>query len=409
MNTNLLRSLAPTPRRMLMAAVLALSGTGTLHAADVTITAEFKPNLNDPNQRRFTNTTPWSGVCAGPHLQTCISGNVWSIDTKIRGTKNAVRQNNYGPNGFFIGMPGPKAVTVFSEDGLASYTLSLKIVGAAMRYTDQDRDGDAYNFWSSNLNCNRLLQGYGAYTVMRLMLRRDGSEGAGSCAGQWMATNNYAIRELDFVYALETPEPLKMRSGIYTGVVSYTFGGTGEGTDFDLGNGVELTDSVVNVYLRLEVQHAFQLDVPAGSDRAILMPKGGWARWSDHGVAPKALEREIPFSLSSSGQFSVFTQCQYPQSDGRCGIRNTTVASDDAPLDVSLTMPGFRDADTGERAVDIALHGPEIARVFTADEVVIGRPSRLRFAVNGAPVQAMLQHPGSQYRGNVTVIFDADP
>lgn len=396
-------------RHVALAATMVMAGTDPLHAADVTITAEFKPDLTNPDLRRFTNTTPWTGVCSGTHLQTCLERNWWSISTTITGTKHAIRQENHGRNGFFIEMPGKKIVTVTSEDGRSSFDLQLKIIGAAMRYNDQDRDGDAYNFWSTNLNCNRGLQGYGAYTVMMMLLRRDSAEGRAPCASRWINTNNYAITQLDFVYALETPEPLKMRSGIYTGMVTYTFGGTGEGADFDLGNGVELSDRTVNVHLRLEVRHAFRLDVPPGSERAILMPKGGWSQWSDHGIAPKVLEREIAFNLSSSGQFSVSTQCQYPQADGRCGIRSTTLASEDAPLDVSLTMPGFRDANTGEPAIDVALRSVHTAPVFTADNVIIARPSRLRFAVAGAPLQKMLQHPGSLYRGDVTVIFDANP
>jgi hypothetical protein len=47
--------------------------------------------------------------------------------------------------------------------------------------------------------------------------------------------------------------------------------------------------------------------------------------------------------------------------------------------------------------------------VFTADTFIVRRPSQLRFAVNGSAVESMLDHPGSHYRGDVTVIFDADP
>jgi hypothetical protein len=246
-------------------------------------------------------------------------------------------------------------------------------------------------------------------TIMRMFLRKDGGEGTVACALQRISTNNYLMTEFDFTYKLTTPAPLAMRSGVYTGMTTFRIGGTGEGADFDLGNGVALDDNIVNVHFRLDVQHAFQLDLPPGSDRAVLAPKGGWTQWSDHGIVPKSLERELPFSLSSSGQFSVSLQCQHPLPDGRCAIRNVTEAADDAPLDIRLTLPGFRDAASGADAVGLPLTTTMAPPVLTADTFIVRRPSQLHFAVNGDAVKDMLDHPGSHYRGDVTVIFDADP
>ncbi|MFL9581938.1 hypothetical protein [Stenotrophomonas sp. AB1(2024)] len=393
--------------------VIALvAAAGGAHAADIHITAEFKPDINDPNKREFVNTTPWSGVCNGTHLQACINNNWWSIDTKVRGTKQGIRTNDYGRDSFFIGMPEPRTVTVTSDDGLHTFDLGVKIIGAALRLVDQDGDGPTEPASTGNArNCSRALSNTNANnrSVMRLWLRQDGGDGVLECSLHWLNTNNYAISEFDFTYKLTTPAPLAMRSGIYTGMTTYRVGGTGEGADFDLGNGVVLDDNIVNVHFRLDVQHAFQLDLPPGSDRAVLAPKGGWTQWSDHGIVPKALERELPFSLSSSGQFSVSLECQYPLPDGRCAIRNVTETADDAPLDIRLTLPGFRDAASGVDAVGLPLTTTMAPPVLTADAFIIRRPSQLHFAVNGDAVKAMLDHPGSHYRGEVTVIFDADP
>ncbi|HEC0958236.1 TPA: hypothetical protein R1S83_005919, partial [Klebsiella pneumoniae] len=118
---------------------------------------------------------------------------------------------------------------------------------------------------------------------------------------------------------------------------------------------VSLSDSLVNVHFRLEVRHAFRLDVAPGMDHAVLAPRGGWSQWTDHGIAPARLQQEVPFHISSSGQFSVSMQCEHLQADGRCGIRNTSVDADDVPLDVSLTLPGFRDRASGRQVVDLPL------------------------------------------------------
>lgn len=398
--------------RRSMYALALLAGAGSAHAADIYITAEFKPDINNPNQREFVNTTPWSGVCNSTHLQTCIANNWWSIDTKIRGTKQVIREANYGRNGFYIGMPTSRTVTVTSDDGEHSFDLGFNIIGSAMRLVDQDGDGrlEPASIGNPN-NCRLGLHNINAVnrSTMRMFLRRDGGEGAVACALDWMDTNNYLMTEFDFTYKLTTPAPLAMRSGVYTGTTSYRVGGTGEGADFDLGNGVALDDNIVNVHFQLNVQHAFQLDLPPGSDRAVLAPRGGWSQWTDHGIIPKSLERELPFSISSSGQFSVSLQCQHTLPDGRCAIRNETTNAEDAPLDIQVTLPGFRDAASGAEAVGVPLTTTMAPPVMTSDSFIIRRPSQLHFAVNGDPVGKMLDHPGSHYRGDVTVVFDADP
>lgn len=412
MNFTVLSKAVSGPLRLPICALAFWVGAGAAQAADIYITAEFKPSTLNPDKREFDNTTPWSGVCNSTHLQACINNNWWSIDTRIRGSKQGIRQDNYGRNGFFVGMPSARTVRVTSESGGHSVDLGFNIIGTALRILDEDGDGRLEpasigaarncSFGLTNRNANNR-------SVMRMMLRRDGGDGVVDCSLHWLDTNNYRVTEFDFTYKLTTPEPLGMPSGIYRGVTTFTVGGTGEGADFDLGNGVALDDNIVNVHFELDVHHPFELDVPPGSDRAVLAPKGGWTQWSDHGIVPKALEREVPFTVSSSGQFSVSLQCEYPLPDGRCAIRNMTESAEDAPLDIQLTLPGFRVASTGADAVGLPLTTTMAPPIFTTQSLVIRRPSQLRFSVNGEPIGRMLDHPGSHYRGDVTVIFDADP
>lgn len=400
----------PRWRAVALCALTLLAGGA--HASDIFISAEFKPSTLNPDKRDFVNTTPWSGVCNSTHLQTCIDNNWWSIDTGIRGTKQAIREDNYGPNGFYVGMPSARTVSVTSDDGQHTFDLRFSIIGTALRLWDQEGDGrtePASNGSANNCNFGLTNRNANNRSVMRMMLRRDGGEGVVACALHWIDTNNYVMSEFDFTYKLTTPEPLGMPTGIYRGVTTFTVGGTGEGTDFDLGNGVALDDNIVNVHFELDVHHPFELELPPGSDRAVLAPKGGWTQWSDHGIVPKALERELPFTVSSSGQFSVSLQCEYPLPDGRCAIRNMTESADDAPLDIQVSLPGFRVASTGADAVGLPLTTTMAPPIFTTQSLVIRRPSQLYFAVNGEAVRAMLDHPGSHYRGDVTVIFDADP
>ena len=66
-------------------------------------------------------------------------------------------------------------------------------------------------------------------------------------------------------------------------------------------------------------------------------------------------------------------------------------------------------ASTGADAVGLALTTTMAPPIFTTQSLAIRRPSQLYFAVNGDAVRNMLDHAGSRYRGDVTVIFDADP
>jgi len=182
--TSLIRFIAVPRRRLLVLCALWLLAAGA-QAADILITAEFKPSIINPDKREFVNTTPWSGVCVGTHLQACINNNWWSIDTRIRGTKQAIREHNYGPNGFYIGMPAARTVRVTSDDRAHTFDLGFNIIGAAMRLVDEDRDGPSEPASVGNpRNCDRGLSNASAQnrSTMRMLLRRDGGEGVVACS-----------------------------------------------------------------------------------------------------------------------------------------------------------------------------------------------------------------------------------
>lgn len=389
---------------MLWMLVVLLATADRAIAADIYISAQFVPNVHDPNKRTFENTTPWSGLCSSPgHNATCIARGIWSIDTQIRGTKRTRGSGNR--NDFYFGMPGPRALVVTNDAG-ETFPMTVRIVGMGYRYGD----GFPTHGGGGLTNCTVMLTNWGAGSpsVMRLFHRNDDGQGEAAC---WSATTNghdgRPIEELDIVYELETPSPLEMPVGIYSGQATYSIGGLGQ--DIDLGDGVTLDSDVLTAHFSLEVKHAFQLRFPPGSDRAILAPQGGWTQWSDHGRVPSALVRELPFLIDSSGRFSVSLQCGVDSGDGRCAMQNKTVpTAADVPLDVSISMPGIHDKTLARPAIDYPLTTTMAAPVFTVDGYVLQRSSKLTFAVRGKAVEDMVRYPGSHYEGVVTVLFDAD-
>ncbi|MCC7634822.1 hypothetical protein [Stenotrophomonas rhizophila] len=392
-----------TLRLALLALVLPLLWPAVAEAADIHVSAEFVPNAHDPNKRTFDNTTPWSGLCSHPvHNASCVARGVWGIDTAIRGTKTTRGTGNR--NDFYFGMPGARRITVTDAAG-NNVDMVVRIVGMGYRIA-------AYN-GSEGIelaNCTVVLTNFGsaADSAMRLFHRNDDSEGASACwSGAVNNRDDRTIHELDIVYELETPNPLAMEVGIYTGSTTYSIGGAG--MDIDLGDGVSLDDDTLTMHFTLEVKHAFRLTFPPGSDRVILSPRGGWSQWADHGRAPSSLEQQLPFNLDTSAPFSVSLQCEIALADGRCGLRNrSTAGAEDVPLEVTLTMPGVRDQTLGRDAVDYPLTVGMAAPKFTVESYVLQRPSRIGFAVRGEAVRQMLDHPGSHYQGVVTLLFDAD-
>lgn len=392
-------------RRYLLSAMLgmAMSSVDAI-AADIHITAEFTPDANDPNKRTFTNTTPWSGICTEPgHIENCKSRGIWGIDTTIRGTKSTsgTGERSY----FYFGMPEPRRLTITDADG-HQRQLTVRVVGMGYRFGY----GESVDVGNGMSNCTVDLTNYGANTrsTMRLFRRHDQGQGRSACwSGRVQGTTgDREIQELDIVYELDAENPLEMPGGVYTGAIGYSIGGAG--ADIDLGDDVQLDADELTLNFTLTVTHYFGVRFPPGSARAILAPLGGWSQWTDHGRAPTALVKELPFQLSSSSLFGVTLRCQHAQADGRCAIHHQGNRAPDVPLDIRLTVPGVHDRTLGREVVEYPLTSTMNKPLLDPQGYVYERPSRLLFRVDGAPLTEMLTHPGSHYAGDVTVIFDAD-
>ena len=198
-----------------------------------------------------------------------------------------------------------------------------------------------------------------------------------------------------------------MGAGIYEGQIQFSVGSNGQPGDIGLGNGVSGNPpSTVTLNFVLDVQHAFELQFPANSDKVILEPPGGWMRWLNGGPAPEKLVRDLPFRITKTGPMSVFMECEYPVGL-LCGVRNPR-NNHIAALDIKMSLPGGLQLHNGQ-AVErhpIPTGRMQRLRVETATPV-FNQPGALHFATAPGEAAAMVQHPGDTYRGNVTVVFDA--
>lgn len=380
-------------------------------ATSIIISAEFTPSRNNPNNKTFTNTSRLTGVCSNTHAAWCQANNVFSVATGVssESTKMGNGVTDHGRGSIYFDMPEQRIITVTSDAGEVA-TLNLRITGMAFRYGHTDLPVDGWRSDTSDLRGCREVFGNLNVTnsIMRIIMRNDnGAGGCSSCSYGMLADREFEYHGLDIIYELETPEPLNIKNGIYRGASTYTRGGLGR--DLDMGDGVNIPDPYLNIHFELTVNHIFALEFPPGSETAILQPLGGWSQWTDYKKVPATLRKDQHFTVSGSTNFSVNLNCEYLMPDGRCGISNGVST---VPLDVAITMPGFLGrADLGfAEALNYPLTQSftHVPRFSPKDGATFQRRSYLRFEVNGDPIKEMVTHPGTQYKGRVTVIFDAD-
>lgn len=211
------------------------------------------------------------------------------------------------------------------------------------------------------------------------------------------------VEELSIGFNMNIPPPYRLKAGTYRGSITYRIG---PGGDFDFGNDVSnLSGDSLTVNFELDVQHAFMFEFPPGSDRAVLEPRNGWQAWLAGGKAPQRLYRDLPFRVWSTGPFKVYKLCQY-DTGAKCAIKND--GGEQVPVDVAMSLPAGVQ-HRGQAVERLPLPTGRLAALqFEAAMPTLNRPGQLHFEVGRNDVQAMLQHPGSTYTGQVTVVFDAE-
>ncbi|OWY39585.1 hypothetical protein CEK28_07910 [Xenophilus sp. AP218F] len=227
-------------------------------------------------------------------------------------------------------------------------------------------------------------------------------QGVGGCAKlpSYAIVDGMSMNNLGLMYEMEAPDPLKLENGKYTGSLTYTIG---PNQDFDFGDNATVSPASQKINFELTVEHELKVSYPESGRHVLLEPPGGWQVWLQQGRPATGLLREVPFSIASSGNFSVRLECQYNIST-HCGIANSKKTV--VPVVTRLSMEGGRVKASGINAEGIQL-GTDFGVVFTSRFNSAARRSRLSFKVLPADASNMSRQAGDVYRGTITVIFDA--
>lgn len=386
-----------------------------------TITALFKPDSAHPHLNKFTNTTPPSGYCQS-YPDECETHQFFSLRVPIQfNSSQAIPAHHPSPRqGPMLKVPTQwRELTVFHETTREPEQVRVRIAGiGTVVETDDvkvlvggaDNPLIAHNqLWGSSwVNapspCANTGKGYLNSTNYQFFWR---TPVAGACAKQakfnvpWIR-----FHYLDFAYELETPNPLGMSSGNYTGSMTYTVGPNG---DFDFGDVMLPSDSAVTLDFNLEVQHTLKVDIPPGGEKVQLVPPGGWQSWLQAGRKPVKLMRDQTFNISASSRFKMYIECEYSALHYDC-LLDDRVSRRAVELRTSVSLPAGLTDMSGQPVRQMRLRsGAANAMYFQPGFYVDRAPGVLHFEVPSRQMEFMLA-PGAGpfYRGKVLVVWDSE-
>lgn len=423
------KELAERVARKLVATAMALFFAVPAFAVTVPITAEFKPDRNNPSANYFKNTTPVTGICAHSQYSAfCRSRNLFSINTPILFNSTGpitAKHTNPRMGAMIQARSGWRDLEVVPVGGGKSETLSFRISGISSTY-------------KTTTPVVELVGGAGSTGEAHRKLWTGGNQGhwdaaprpcltTGAQAVPWpsqflffwlipvdglCAKNaNFDIPEFqyyafDFAYELRTPNPLEMATGTYTGNLIVSLG---PGADIDMGDIMVPDDNTIELNFSLRVEHLLKVDVPPGGNRVQLEPQGGWQAWLNQGRRPTRLFRDQTFNISTSTQFKMRMECEHIQEGNTCSLREP-VSGHTVPLIVSVSLPhGLTDA--GGQSVNRRqlLRDGSGTELFQPGFYVESKPGTLHFEIPPDEVAEMIRPDTSrQYSGNVTVIWDSE-
>ncbi|MGC0151156.1 hypothetical protein ACPRNU_01690 [Chromobacterium vaccinii] len=350
-------------------------------AAEATVRAELKPSSFRPGQNQFVNQGPADYLIGG-------LGKI---------SKRASQNSSDPKDHIYQAIDAEyKQLTLYS--GGDAITVKFRIASFAQRYYKPK--------YISNFNVERLEGGCQdkvdeGDVHMYIFEWSHAAKRNSVCYRKLRTTaTGLDVSLLGFKYELLAVNPTSMRNGTYTGTLSYTLG---EGQQLDFGRAA-YSDNRLIIRIEATVKNEFLVSFPAGTDRAVLEPAGGWQAWSQQGRAPVVLRRDLGFSLSSATSFSLSLRCQYSSGAG-CALRRDN-GGGEVPIQVAVSMPGVYSSQGGAPASRYPLG---IARKgFRPSGQVSNSAAQLHFEMQRADMAAIIKQPGARYRGDVTVVFDAN-
>ncbi|CAK9888479.1 MULTISPECIES: hypothetical protein [Pseudomonas] len=375
--------------------------TGVAQASVVDITAEYIPSHSGRPPSGFVNTTPQAAFCSG--LVVCAASEYrYTVNLPLSFSTAFIHRAPNPRDTYFFRLPSTRTLNLVNEHGESFSAqfrpthFGLRIVPGLTVHVAGGTSGACENV--GLIEDRTATQYVGRVNPQVLggcyMNARSGSAGA-------VVNVDSTVQGLAF--ELQLPSPITLKNGLYRAQLQLSVGGNG--ADLDLGNRLtSVSTDLLTLNFEFTVKHPLKIEFPAGSERAVLEPPGGWAGWINRGSPPQRLYRVVPFRIWTTGAISVHTRCEYDLG-GRCGIRGR--GGHQVPLKVALTLPAsMRHLGAPVDNLVLPVGAPASLTIETV-EATLDRQARLLFEVNQADTASMLMYPGETFQGDVTLVLDA--
>ena len=377
----------------------------SVYGATFNIEAEYNPDSYDPLGGRFINKT--SCDMGYPQLYYCDGKKPFESATIIQFPVDLFRRvTSKGDKSQYLSYyqtTGPKTIVLRNDKDGGSYELKLVPTHIGMETNKMNLYGN-YPKPMSRIDgdCSFLTElswGTPAFSELLLHSINPGAQGrVAECYYNSPVDDNgyYWISRVIYGFRLESPNPLKMSNGNYTGSLKFS---VGRNQDIDFGDATYKGGVAHEINFKMTVRHQLRVEFPKGEgegrSKVTLLPPRGWNNWIYKGRGiPDMLQQELPFRLWSNSPFTVALRCQYI-SGTECALKNAkghqatlnTYFINSENKIFSMTTTPFKFTP---------LQGP-----------IINGARKIKFRVAGDVVKEMMKYPGSTYKGDITLIFDA--
>lgn len=398
-----------------------------LYAATINITASFTPDMKDPSNNTFKNTTPQSGYCASWPGQ-CSDNKTFSVSMggmTASLVSDGFKANSFARDGMYFKMPGDwRTVSVINTENGEPSSLKFRVNAYSARYLSKTsmygkETWNGGNFVYAPYPCLYSGVGWSSGKNYSWMWKWPASDSACfKTAKRDLIGEPYEVDSMSFGYELSTPAPLSMGSGLYKGTLVLAVGPDG---DIDFGDNLKANDSTLTINFTLTVTHELKVTPLTGATDVTLYPcyhgtsctqaeaDKNWERWMVTNVTPQKMSGRSEFNLSSSGGFTVYMQCGSGAalSNNSCAMTSTKSGTV-VPVQAVLTLPDNITDTAGQRVINKPLFTEKNKNQnkFQTKSFGVDKKGWVDFVINQKEVKEMLKTRPDSWEGTVTLVFD---
>lgn len=368
------------------------------------VETEFRPSAANPEENMFTNITPETGYCT-ERPADCQKAGVFSLLTNLEVSNRHINSKNSDLRYRSYQRLNSQWRKVTLRDVFSGRNIEaeFRIIMLAHQTNTIDTPGSYYSNNPVAGGCSHTV-GWGTPTYNKWAWIHP--EGINICHRDITKVDPAAsLTKISIGYELRAQNPMTLPNGSFKGSVSYS---VGKDQDIDLGEG-SYNDPQLTINIITTIQHELIVS-HKGSEKVTLTPPGGWQDWITSGATQFTLKGKGEFTMGASSPISITARCTH-QVLNDCAIQKE---GDDGPVFVpvhlALTLPGMKNRDTGENIVNtvIPVYAPQTPGIIVQPENFLNTTGTIDFTVNEVSSLRMGQYPGSVWKGDATIIFDAD-